>query len=131
MRVKGQEQLKELQIVIAEDSKILSDLTCRILSRVDGLRVVGVAADGVNALSLVRELKPHLLVLDISMPLKDGIRVLEELRAEDSATVIVMFTSEQSPYVKKACLDFGANYFLDKGQITELVELCTLHLLAL
>ena len=103
----------------------------RTLSKVKGLRVVGVAADGVSALSMVRALKPHLLVLDISMPLKDGVTVLEELRAEDSSTVIVMFTSEQSPIVKKVCLDFGANYFLDKSQITELVEICTSHLLAL
>lgn len=129
--MKGQEQLEELQIVIAEDSKLLSDLTSRMLSEVQGLRVVGVAADGVSAVSMVQELKPHLLVLDISMPLKDGIRVLEEIRAEDSSTVIVMFTSEQSPYIKKVCLDFGANYFLDKSRITELVEICTLHLLAL
>lgn len=123
--------MKELTIVVAEDSKILSDLVSRTLSKVKGLRVVGTAADGVSALSLVRELKPHLLVLDISMPLKDGIKVLEEIRAEDSSTVIVMFTSDQSPYVKQICLDFGANYFLDKAQISELVEVCTLHLMAL
>ena len=123
--------MKELQIVIAEDSKILSDLASRMLSKVEGLSVVGVAADGVNAVSMVRELKPHLLVLDISMPLKDGVAVLEEIRAEDSSTVIVMFTSDQSPIIKKVCLDFGADYFLDKSQIAELIEICTSHLLAL
>ena len=123
--------MKELQIVIAEDAKILSDLMRRTLSKVEGLRVIGVAAEGVSAVCLVRELKPHLLVLDISMPLKDGVKVLEEIRAEDSSTVIVMFTSEQSPIVKKVCLDFGADYFLDKSQIAELVEICTTHLLAL
>ena len=129
--VKGQEQVKELEIVVAEDSKLLSDLVIRMLSKVRGLKVVGTAEDGVNAISLVRELKPHVLVLDISMPLKDGIRVLEEIRAEDSSTIIIMFTSDQSPIIKKVCMDFGANYFLDKSQAAELVEICTLHLLVL
>ena len=123
--------LKELQIVIAEDSKLLSNLTSRMLSKVQGLRVIGIVEDGVSAINVVREMKPDLLVLDISMPLKDGVQVLEEIRAEDTSTVIVMFTSEQSPYIKKVCMDFGANYFLDKSQIGELVEICTLQLLAL
>jgi len=123
--------LKDLRIVIAEDVKMLSDLVSRTLSKVRGLSVVGTAEDGVSAVNLVRELKPHVLVLDISMPLKDGIKVLEEIRTEDSSTVIIMFTSDQSPIIKKVCMDFGANYFLDKSQATELVEICTLHLLAL
>ena len=131
LNTKGLVRLKELEIVIAEDSKLLSDLTSRMLSKVQGLNVVGLVADGVSAVNMVRELKPHLLVLDISMPLKDGVTVLEEIRAEDDSTVIVMFTSDQSPLIRKICQDFGANYFLDKSQVTELVEICTLHLLAL
>ena len=123
--------MKELKIVIAEDSSYLSDLLKRILSKAQGLKVIGTAADGLSAVSLVRKLKPHLLVLDISMPLKDGVEVLEEIRAEDSETVIVMFTSEQSPIVRKTCLALGANYFMDKSQVAELVGICTLHLLAL
>ena len=124
-------RVKELKIVIAEDSSYLSGLLKRILSKEQGLRVVGTAADGVSAVRLVRELKPHLLVLDISMPLMDGFEALKEIRAEDSSTVIIMFTSEQSPMARTACLEAGANYFLDKSQVAELVGLCTLHLLAL
>ena len=122
---------KELKIVIAEDSKLIGNLVSRALSRIEGFRIVGLAENGVGALELVRAYKPHVLVLDISMPVKDGIEVLEELRAEDSAIVIIMFTADESPFARKACLDLGANYYVDKSQIGELIEICSLHLLAL
>ncbi|MFL6333518.1 MAG: response regulator transcription factor [Pyrinomonadaceae bacterium] len=123
--------MKELKIVIAEDSKLISDVVSRTLSRIEGFNVVGVAENGVEALELVRERNPHVLVLDISMPVKDGIKVVEELRAEGSAVVIAMFTSDQSPCARKACMDLGANYYLDKFEVGELIEICSLHLLAL
>lgn len=121
--------LKELKIVIADDS--LSDALSMTLSRVEGLRVVGVAVNGVEALELVRERRPDVLILDLSMPLKDGITVLEELRAEDTSTVVVVFTADTSLIVRKVCMDFGADYFLDKSEIAELIEICSLHLPAL
>jgi len=123
--------LKELKIVIAEDSKLLGNLISRSLSSIAGFRIAGLAENGVEALGLVRKHKPHVLVLDISMPVKDGIKVLEEVRAEDSAIVIIMFTAHESPFARKACLDLGANYYVDKSQIGELIEICSLHLLAL
>jgi CheY-like chemotaxis protein len=123
--------LKELKIVIADDSKVISDVVSRTLSRIEGFKVVGVAANGVEALGLVREREPHLLVLDLSMPVKDGIKVLEELRDEGSAVVIVMFTADESPFARKVCLDLGANYYVDKSKLGELIEICSLHLLAL
>ena len=123
--------LKELKIVIAEDSKLISDLLSRALSRIQGFRIVGVAENGVAALEMVRKREPHVLVLDISMPFKDGIEVLEELRAEGSTVLIIMFTASPPFFARKACLDLGANYYLDKSQISELIEICSLHLLAL
>lgn len=123
--------LKELKIVIAEDSKMIGECVRRTLSRIEGFRIVGLAENGVEALELARQHEPHVLVLDISMPVKDGFEVLEELRAEGSAIVIIMFTADDSPLARKACLDLGANYYVDKSQIGELIEICTLHLLAL
>jgi DNA-binding NarL/FixJ family response regulator len=123
--------LKELKIIVADDSKLIRDVVGRALSRVTGFRVVGQAENGIEALELTRTYEPHVLVLDISMPLKDGIEALRELRAENSAVVIVMFTADESSFARKACLDLGADYYLDKAQISELIEICSLHLLAL
>ena len=126
--MEGAGSLKELRIVVAEDSALLRSLIQRSLSGIKGCEVVGTAADGVEALRLVRELKPHLFVLDISMPHKDGLEVLEEIRREDSATVIVMFTADHT--LRETCLALGANYFLDKSQMKELKAICLATLLA-
>jgi len=124
------ERVKYLKIVIAEDSKMLRELLQRTLAEIEGFVVVGAAADGVEAMRLARELKPHVLVLDIRMPLKDGIEVLKEIRAEDSSTVIVMYTSDLNPLTRTTCLEAGANFFLDKTQVRELIEICNNELLA-
>lgn len=123
--------MKELKIVIAEDSEMLSRLLRHTLSQVQGFNVVGVAEDGLKAVGMVRELNPHVLILDLSMPLKDGIEVLGEIRAAGSSTVVIVFTAEESLAIKQTCLEAEANYFLDKSQTAELIEICTLHLLAL
>lgn len=110
---------------------MFSKLLSRTLSVIVGFKVVGTAANGVRAIELTRELKPDVLVLDITMPFKDGIEVLKEIRAEDSSTVIVMFTADTSPPTRRICLEAGADYFLNKSQILELLEICNLQLLAL
>ena len=122
--------MQQLKIVIAEDSRKLSDLLRQTLSAIEGFVVVGVAADGIEAVRQVRELKPHVLVLDITMPIKNGIEVLKEIRADDSSTVIIMFTGELGPLIKTTCLEAGANFFLDKSQVGELIEICNKKLLA-
>lgn len=123
--------VKELQILIAEDSEVLGILLRRTLSVIVNFKVVGIAADGVEAIRLARELEPHVLVLDISMPRKDGIKVLKEIRSELSSTVIVMFTSEPSSFNRKICMEAGADYFLDKSQIIELIKICHMKQLAI
>ena len=122
---------KELKIVIAEDSGIIRESLWRLLSATEEFKVVGMASNGVEALQLVRDLKPHLLVLDNSMPLKDGFEVLVEIRDTDPSTVIVMFTANQSAFFRAVCLDAGANYFLDKAEVVRLIEICKKQQLAL
>lgn len=123
--------MKELKILIAEDSQLLGRLLERTLSGIEGFKVVGIATDGRRAIYLKQELKPHVLLLDITMPYKDGIEVLREIRATDASTLIIMFTAEQSPLTKKVCMEAGADYFLDKSQIAELIRICNRQLLAL
>ena len=123
---------KELKIVIADDSGLIRDSLWRVFSATRGFRVVGMAADGDMAVKLVHELEPHVLVLDNSMPRKDGLEVLREVRSTVSAAIaIVIFTAAPSPTLRKICLDAGADYYLDKSQIVRLIDICSQQLLAL
>ena len=116
--------VKKLSIVIAEDSEVIRDVLQRILKAIEGFFVVGAAADGAEAIQMVGELSPDVLILDLNMPRKDGLEVLKEIRTYDSSTVVIMFTADTSPFTRQFCLENGANFFLEKCQITELIEIC-------
>ncbi len=120
--------LSTLNVVIAEDSALMRDQLAHHLSQVDDLAIVGVAMDGPEAIETVARLKPDLLILDVSMPLQDGLSVLREIREENSSTVVAMFTADPSSTLRKACLEAGANFFFAKSQMDELIEVCRAEL---
>ena len=122
--------MKHLRIVIVDDSDLIRDQLCKTFLPEEDLSVVGTAADGLEAIRLIRELRPDIVVLDISMPLMDGIDVLREIRKDDHSTIIIMFTGYDSGTLSGLCRKIGANYFLNKTQLTKLVKICKDLLLA-
>lgn len=116
--------LKELRIVIADDSILIRELLQRAFTRLEGCSLVGMAADGLEAINMIRALKPNVVVLDITMPHRSGIQVLKEIRKEDPATSIIMFTADPSTVLREVCLKAGADHYLGKAELTELIEIC-------
>jgi len=117
--------LKELRVVAADDSLLIRDFLKRALSSIKSCNLVGLAAEGEEALSLIRLLRPDVIVLDVSMPLKNGIQVLREVRQEDFDVIIIMFTGDTTPELKRLCLEAGANYFVNKGEFRMLSAILT------
>ena len=72
----------------------------------------------------MRALRPDIVVLDIAMPHRSGIDALKEIRREDSEIVIIMFTADPSVVLRDVCLEAGANFYLDKSQLQELIDIC-------
>lgn len=70
-----------IRILIADDHPLFRDGLRRLLQSEPGFEVVGEAADGDELLGLVRKAKPDILLLDLSMPRRDGMAVLRELAA--------------------------------------------------
>jgi DNA-binding NarL/FixJ family response regulator len=122
--------MKQLRIVIADDSELIRDLLCNTFLTEAGFAIVGAAADGIEALQLVNELRPDVVVLDISMPLMGGIEVLKEIRKYDQSTVIIMFSADDSPFIGEFCRQVGANFFLSKCELKKLIKICKRQLLA-
>ena len=116
--------MKDLRIVLVDDSPLIRDYLDTTLTRVEGCTVVGMAADGIEAVKIIRELRPHVVVLDITMPHRNGIDVLREIRKEDANMVIIMFTADPSVVLEDICLKEGANHYLSKSEVLDLVAIC-------
>ncbi|MDR9396491.1 response regulator [Pontimonas sp.] len=91
----------ERTVVVAEDESLIRIDIVETLTD-NGFRVVGEAADGEKAVELARELRPDLVVMDVKMPLLDGISAAEILTAEKIAPVVLLTAFSQRELVERA-----------------------------
>jgi DNA-binding NarL/FixJ family response regulator len=106
-----------VRVLVADDQSIIRAGLATILAGQPDIEVVGVAADGREAVALARELRPDVCLLDIRMPNLDGIeatRLLAGPDVEEPIAVVVITTFDTDEYVHEA-LKAGARGFLLKG----------------
>jgi DNA-binding NarL/FixJ family response regulator len=102
-------------VVVADDHPIIGTLLSKFLATSGGYRLVGVAANGRDALALCRREKPDMLVVDLVMPEMSGIEVLQALKAEGLPTRAVVFTSIETPDALHEAVVSGAYAYLSKS----------------
>jgi len=109
------------RVVVVDDQPDMRDLVGLILADEDDFDVVATAGDGAEAIRLVAELHPDLLVMDISMPVMNGLEATRLLRAEHLPTRIVLL-SAMPPDTVDCSLSRLADDYLDKAiVVTDLV----------
>lgn len=102
-----------LRVVVAEDQALVRAGLVTILRTDPGIEVVGEAADGVEAIAVVRDSQPDVALLDVRMPRLDGLAATRRICAETSARVLVLTTFGEDEVVFEA-LRSGADGFLLK-----------------
>jgi DNA-binding NarL/FixJ family response regulator len=107
-----------------DDAANLRELLTLLLDTEDDFEVVGTASDGEQALTMSANLRPDIVLLDLAMPIMDGIQALPGIRRALPEALIVIFSGfEQGPLVDEA-LASGADAYLEKGaSVTQLVDL--------
>lgn len=85
--------MTDLTVVIADDEPLASERLERLLSRLEGVEIVGIAADGEEAVALSEQKRPDLLLLDIAMPGMDGIEVARALSKGKNSPAVVFVTA--------------------------------------
>lgn len=100
------------RVLVADDDEGISSLLKRALTA-EGYEVA-LAADGGEALSLYASFKPDIVLLDIYMPVRDGVEVLEELLARDPAASVMMITGNQDETIARRCMELGAFDYISK-----------------
>jgi len=103
-----------LRIVIADDQAIVREGLVQLLGGLPGIEVAGAAADGEQALTLVAEQHPDAILLDLHMPVLDGIGATRRLAAEHPEVAIVVLTTYVDDESVREALWAGARSYLTK-----------------
>ena len=114
------------RVLIVDDSAYTRQTIKKIIETDAGLEVVGIAADGIDAMSKALRLKPDIITLDFEMPEMDGFSFLRWLMKEQPTPVIMVSSYADSKTVFKA-LDLGAVDFISKPTRRASLELQTIE----
>lgn len=108
-----------IQIVFADDDFMVRSYLSQLVDwEQNGYRLAGIAKDGVQALQMIEQIHPEIVITDIEMPMMNGIDLLRKLKQEqNSAKVIMLSCHDDFEYVKEA-MRIGADEYLLKDEIT-------------
>jgi DNA-binding NarL/FixJ family response regulator len=110
---------ESIRVLIVEDHHVVRQGLVALLNVVDGLEVVGEAADGVEAIAQFRKHQPAITLIDLRLPRLSGVEVIERIRTETpQARFIVLTTYDGDEDIYRA-LQAGARAYLLKGMTSE------------
>ncbi|MEU7055513.1 response regulator transcription factor [Streptomyces sp. NPDC046197] len=113
-----------IRIVLADDERMVRTALRAILGAEPDLEVVGEAATGAEAVSVVREVRPDVVLMDVRMPGTDGIRATEQILATlaEPPRIVVVTTFENDSYVYDALRAGAAGFLLKRSEADALVQ---------
>jgi PAS domain S-box-containing protein len=104
-----------IRVVIADDAVDIRTLLSARLSQLPDVEVVAEAEDGREAVRLVEQARPHVLLLDLSMPRMDGLEAATVLRAKHPDLRIVILSGHSAASMENLALEAGADLYVEKG----------------
>jgi len=119
MKNAGQDASDRIQVLIADDDRSFLESLRDLIDQQPELTVIGAATDGLQAIELAEDLDPDAVVIDLHMPLLDGVTAAARLRRDHPNVCLIALTGDEAPALHRAVRDAGADEVLLK---TELVE---------
>jgi len=114
-----------IRVLLADDQALVRAGFRALLDAQDGIEVVGEAEDGRDAVELARETKPDVILMDIRMPVLDGLEATREIaldRRLDSARIVILTTFELDEYVFDAIRAGAAGFLVKDTKPADLIE---------
>jgi DNA-binding NarL/FixJ family response regulator len=106
--------MRRVRILVVDDHQMLREALVGMLAAA-GFEVVGAVGDGADAASLAVELTPDVVLMDLSLPVLNGLDATRLLREVVPGVAIVVFSAFDSPELKRQAFDAGAVAYLPKG----------------
>jgi CheY-like chemotaxis protein len=110
-----------ITVVLADDTADFRSLLRLSLRRTAGFDVVGEAADGAMAISVVEARRPEAVVLDLAMPVMDGLTAIPHIRRRSPDTKIIVLSGMPATEMKQEAMAAGADAYIEKGQAPEVL----------
>ena len=112
-----------IRVLIADDHRLFGQALEAILATDDRLEVIGQAADGAEAVQLALSVDPDVILMDIAMPIMDGLQATKQIRKQKPQACILMLTGSNSRTDVDQAREAGAAGYVTKDRIAaELIE---------
>jgi CheY-like chemotaxis protein len=111
-----------IKTLIVDDSQAVRASLIGLVALMPGIEVAGTASNGAEALALAAADRPHLILMDLNMPVMNGLSAARLLRRRHPAMRIILLTASEGPEVRANCLASGADAFLSKDEICPKLE---------
>ncbi len=111
----------KIRVVLAEDHPVVRKGIKDILASVPDIEVAGEAGDGEEALRMVQEYKPDLLLLDMELPVLDGVEITEKLNQTESGVKILVLSSYSDRGYIQEMISLGVSGYLIKDEVPEYI----------
>jgi pilus assembly protein CpaE len=113
----------KIRLVIVDDSEQTRDNIGAIMGFEKDIEIVGEAGNGEEAIAVVKDKRPNIVLMDINMPVMDGIKATEALTEEGvEASIIIMSIQGEGEYIKKAMSAGARDYIVKPFGVNELVN---------
>jgi DNA-binding NarL/FixJ family response regulator len=114
---------QEIRVLLADDDRMFLEALRELIERQPELGVVGVAENGLEAIEQADDLDPDAVVIDLHMPLIDGVTAVARLRDDHPSLCLIALTGDEATKLHDAVKDAGADGVLLKSELVEgLVE---------
>jgi DNA-binding NarL/FixJ family response regulator len=108
-----------IRVLLADDDRDFVESLQELIDRQPELEVVGAVGNGLEAIELADELEPDAVVIDLHMPLLDGVTAIARLRHDHPRICLIALTGDEAPKLHKAVKEAGADGVLLKSELVD------------
>lgn len=103
-----------VRVLVADNSALVRERLVALVSELETIDLVDQAGDAGETLGCVDRFSPDVVILDSRMIERNGLQVLKEIKAGNTAPVVIVLSTDPYPQYREMCRQLGADFFLDK-----------------